>query len=601
MNQQDNEKTMALNNNDPVTMQPTGMPNSYTQQPTGISGTYTQQPMPNQQFQTGQQVSQNYANASQPQQFYRPDDQGMKMNQSGLMGQQLYNAGQQNPNPYAINNAAPAKVKKPVSKAKIIIPAVAGTAAVAAAIAVPLILKGHKGSAKQNYANEKTVTASANNTFSYASASSPSGKYLGSTGIEDMVAGGSYKSSMTLNLKDIYGYDIPSEAAYLKGIGISFDTEVSGKNLASTGSVSYGGISYIDLGFYAYDSTLAITSPTLFDGYMAVDTQTMLSDIQNSWLINQMNIDIDPSMFNQFSQMGTNSVGYLEEALKDLTDSIEYTETSPMDISIGNEMISCKGYDVTITAASMNSFLNNIIAFANDNMQANINPGFLSETDLHDVILHYYVNDANQLVKLLYADSFTADGDTVNVNVDFSFTGSEYLLDNTNGIITISSSYGDIAEIKINGSDSIQGTQSTSNWDVWFTADRTSVNVNYTSSLDTATGNTSARAYATAYNSYYGDSNTLFTVSMDGQYTDVNPGKSYTLNFSDLTLSSSDFTVSLSGSYSIAPLSGSVSKPSGNRYEILKMSESDFQGLATQVYSKIMSSNLMGLISQFMF
>ena len=122
---------------------------------------------------------------------------------------------------------------------------------------------------------------------------------------------------------------------------------------------------------------------------------------------------------------------------------------------------------------------------------------------------------------------------------------------------------------------------------------------NYYSSLDTASG-----AYAISMDLTVMDE-TYFKLTMDGAYSNVVAGKSYTCSIDDLTINLMDgeYIVSLSGSISCASLSGSVEQPSGHAYNLFTMTEADINTIGEEVYENLLNGPIgqlmMGLYSSY--
>jgi len=91
--------------------------------------------------------------------------------------------------------------------------------------------------------------------------------------------------------------------------------------------------------------------------------------------------------------------------------------------------------------------------------------------------------------------------------------------------------------------------------------------------------------------------------TITGGFEDVKAGESFTFTLDDITLdiNGGDYTASLSGDFYIAPLTDTIESPTGTKYNIFEMTESDITNVATEVMTNVMSSPLGILISDMMY
>lgn len=559
-------------------------------------GMYQYQAQSNQPYQ--QTMNQGYNAAPQQnmnQGYNTAPQQGMAQ---GFNAYQQPNPGyaQQNyQNPYYVNPAGAGMngtvPKKKKSKLVFIIP-IAIVLIAAIIIAVVLLLKG-KGSPKE------TVVNAMSKTFSQESPSALSA-YLGFEELNTMLESGSYEQALTLSINDLSGYSMPYDAYLLEGLGISANVALDMENEQMSGdfSITYGGISYLDYIIYAYNDYMAFAFPSLFDGYIEFQTTNFAEDFNNSYIASALGSDYQiPSemtfdFFEQLKSSAASGDAAVPEEVHEFLESIQFEKADSQNIDINGKSQSCQGYHVTVPADSIKDLAKWFCSYASENDVDISYSDIESVIPKKDIVFTVYVDKNGRMVRISYQDSFNVEGTTLDVNGEISFLGTDRPTDNVTGKIDFTAE-GTTMTLVIDSKTTNSGSSSVTNSTVGLNMAGMSLGgFNYYSSLDTASGAYAISMDLTVMNETY------FKLTMDGAYSNVVAGKSYTCSIDDLTIDLMDgeYIVSLSGSLSCAPLSGSAEQPSGHAYNLFTMTEADFAAISEE-----MSENLLnGPIGQLM-
>lgn len=548
-----------------------------------------------------QGMYQNYNAAPNPnmnQNYNAPQGQNMYQNYNTAQGQNMGYAQQnfQNQNPYYVNSAAQApNAAAPKKKSKlplIILLIVILVAAIGTGVFFFLKKNKASGSPKETVANAVSQTFSSD-------APSALSSYLGSDELVTMTLSGAYQEAFSLTITDIGGSSMPYEAYLLNGLGISGNTAIDAgkKQMASSIDITYGGISYLNCNLFAYDDFMALALPDFFDGYLEINTTTMSTDYANSYLATLLGSDFSiPAdyAFNFFDAMQSSSTATVPDELNEFMESIEYTKGETTEIEINGKSQSCQGYQVTITKTAMEKLLD---LFYNYAAQSNVD---LSRSDL-DAVLTFpengitftvYVDNKGRMVQLAYKDSISADGTTLDMDAQISFLGADRPTDKVSGQINMAAN-GYTACISIESNTTNNGSSSATDTVLGITADGSYIgSLTYNNTLDTATG---ASSFSLSID---GMGENYLSVTMDGTYNNVVAGKSMHYDINDLTINvmSGAYTVSLSGSISLEPVSGSVDQPSGTRYDLFNMTEADFNTLGAEIMTNLYNSPIASLL-----
>ena len=542
---------------------------------------YSAQPQNNayQNYGATQGMAQGFQNYQQPNQAYAQ--------------QNPYYANPVNGN---VNNGAvpPAKVaKKKIPKLAIIIP-IAVVLIAAIVVAVILIFKD-----KGKNETQETVETAMSNTFKEESPTVLA-SYLGTEEMNTMLESGAYTTSVSLNITDLSGYSMPSEAYLFEGLGFSTTSsvDIASEKVFSCVDVMYGGISYLDFNMYAYSDFMAVALPSLFNGYIEFKTTNFAEDFNNSPLAAMLGSDMQlPAelSFDYFEYLTSLSASMtVPEEVNEFLDSIQYEKSGSAEVgSLGK----CDGYTVTITTDSMKDLLKWFCDTCNENNVTVSYAEFEQLLPKENIVFNIYVDDKGRMVRFSYVDDFNVDGTTLNVNANIDFLGTNRPADIVTGSIDLTAD-GTTVSIVIDSKTTESSTSSVTNATFSLNmAGSTMGSITYYSAFDSTNGNYDMTLSVDAMGTNY------VYATMDGAYSNVVPGQSFTFDINDLTVNvmNGEYCVSLNGSMSQAPLSGSVEQPSGTKYDLFTMTEADFTALGEEIMNNVMNGPIGSLVTSMMY
>ncbi len=547
----------------------------------------------------GQNVNQGY-NAAQGQNMNQNYGAAQGMAQ-GFQTYQQPNQGYAQPNyqnPYYVNQSGngvngavpPASVpKKKIPKLAIILP-IAIIVIAAIIVAVVLIMKN-----KGNGSAKETVETAVSSTLSSDSPTLLSG-YLGSEELNTMIESGAYSQSITLNITDLSGYSMPEDAYLFEGLGITTDSSVdlANEQVFSSAAITYGGISYLDFDMFAYNDYMAVALPSLFSGYIEFKTTNFAEDFNNSYIASmlgseyQLPAELSFDYFEYLRELNTTEIAVPDE-INEFLESIEYSKADSAEVgSLGK----CDGYNITVTKESVKDLFKWFCDYCNANNVTISYAEFEPYLPTEDIVFTVYVDKKGRMVRFSYEDDFNVDGTTLNVNAKIDFVGTDRPTDVITGSIDLTAE-GTTLSLVIDSKTTATATSSVTN---------TTLSVNmygmamgsftYYSSVDTSTGIYTMNASIDAMGENY------LYMTMDGLYSNVVAGKSYTFDINDMTIDimNGEYCVSLNGSISQGPLSGSVEQPSGTKYDLFTMTESDLTVISEEMMNNVLNGPLGTLI-----
>lgn len=528
--------------------------------------------------------------------------QGFQQNQNTQYGAGMnngYNAGtnqnhtqygnaQGYQNPYYVNpGAVPNAAAKKKSKKKIWIPIVSVVLVAALAVGIFFLVS------KKTRNPEEVITTAMSNTFSAERTSSTAG-WLHSQDLDTLTTNGAYQLRSDMTITKIGGY-YADDLSMLEGLGISTSAEIdiNAARYYGSASILYGGTSYLDYTVYAYDDYIAIACPSLFEGYIEFKTSNFGSDFNHSPLAEAMNTQIDPSIAFRFFDLFTEAQKTETEIpreLQDFFDAIRYEQGDKKDLQVNGKSQTCQGYNIVITRASMEHLVKWFCDYAESLGTPIAYEDVAPMLPSKDFVMTVYVDNKGRMARFCF--DFPLESAQTEVSCQIDFTG---LNDDPASHIT--------GQIKLNvggyaygfsfeSTTDTAGSTETQNTTMSIDVSGISVaNATYMSTFDTQTGTAHMDLSVSAmYMS-------ILSLNMDYSYSDVVPGESFTLNIDDFTLDvAGELTVSLYGSSSVSKLSGSVSEPSGTKYDLFAITEEDVMYLGTEIYQNMLDGPLSFLL-----
>ncbi|MCM1105096.1 MAG: hypothetical protein NC409_13440 [Clostridium sp.] len=560
---------------------------NYQQNPNAqFGGAQGYQQTPNSQFGGAQGYPQNTNAQFDGAQGYPQNTNaqfGAGMNQAQYGNPQGY----QNPyyvNPASVPNAAPAKKK---SRKKIWIPIVSVVLVAAIAVGIYFLVS------KKTRNPEEIVTAAMSNAFSADRTSSVTG-WLQSQDLNTLASDSAYQYDVDVTFTEISG-SLADEISMLEGLGISTTMQLDrdAERLMSGASILYDGTTYLEYEVYAYDDYLAVACPSLFDGYIEFKTSNFGADFNNSPLAAALDTQLDSSFaFRLFDLLDTayETETEIPQEVQDFIDAVRYEEGDKKDLQVNGKTQTCQGYNIVITRESMEQLARWFCDYA-DSLGTPISyDEFAAALPNKDLVMNVYVDNKGRMAR--FAFDFPLDNAQTELSCQIDFTGlNDRPADHIAGELKLTVegySYGFRFESTTTASDSSETQNTTMSIDV---SGISIANADYTSTFDSGsqTGHMDLSVSA-MYTS-------LLSMNLDYSYSDVVPGEHFTLNMDDLTLDiAGELTIGLTGSSTVSKLNGSVSTPSGTKYDLFTITEDDILSLGEEILDNVSNGPLSFLL-----
>ncbi len=407
----------------------------------------------------------------------------------------------------------------------------------------------------------------------------PTDELLGMIELNEKLENGTaYSSGFSATIQEISGVGLDNYAGLLTGLGININSasDAAAKKSAGTLDITYGGTSQLTLGGQLQDTQFHLTVPQLLDGSVYVDVATIREDLASDSMLGRVlqenNIvipeDFESSFSDAFSEDSLSDITAILSAVEDLNESLLIEEADKKAVSLPSDVSAKKVYSVTIPqhayVAAVNAVLDtgmNTSAAVSDELSqedydlVTAKAEFQKLADqIGNIVVYVAVNKTGYIT---YAVSNIGFGEG-SMALSAAFTGKKNPLTDMKITTTV-------------------------------TADDITAEAVLTESLDTETGALSFAMTATL------NDDTLFTLSAEGNYTNVEKGKKYTLDYDYIDLDVMEvFSVSLAAdSYVDTTTCEIPALPSATK-NLCRMTDSEFLVLAAEVSTNVYEHPLLG-------
>ena len=471
------------------------------------------------------------------------------------------------------------------------------------------------------FTDKAKVFLGVKNTFSTLSESSLN-SYLGYSSLLEKIDAGQYSASNQISFDDIefigdgedYYFDDDFDSLIGTNIACMTVLDLPQEKFSYNVEVENPFISSISANIYAYDDKMAFSLNDMFDGYFEITTENFSKEFNSSFLSELMYYEIPNKIdFNIFESMTENSTlnsslleKFSEENYNDLISLGEDITVTPMDsikLSIDSKKVKCKQYNVTIPTEAcidlLASFydvaedeypaifdsISNDVSFENDDIDELVDD--LKEEFEDDIELHIalYKN------KMVYCelDEYHIEDEDIDASMEFSFLGKKSPLDNVTGYITLYDDFGGI-DCDFSTTNTASKNSSTRITEIYFdNSYDEEITITCESNLDTKTGEFFVDSL---FDFYDGHDDILLSNTFAGNFSDLQKGKAFLCNIDELSLECLDsdkdgFTLYFSGGLGIDTNNFDVESPSGECYDLLSMSESDYEDFLDDNYNDL--------------
>lgn len=542
---------------------------------------------------------------------------------------------------------APAQAPAQKKSNKVVIGAVAAVAVVAA---------GAFGIVKMNEKDPKQVVIDAFESVYKEDQVYPIDELLGVSEFAKTAGTVNSQVSMTLKMDSCSEESVNAYAG--SGMRIAGKSDITNKKSSAELGVIYNGMDLVTMDMYYGEEMLKMAVPELSGRVFTLDLGDGLAErISDSPIIGPMleqnNIDVE-GMAAYFSELmeeaeknqAEGKSGYDLEGLwnrykegckaqDNFKAALTVAKAGKANYTVDGQEVSCKGYTVNISKASMMDFLRTSSDFflqdeelknqylkqlemtvkMSEMMGATYGGAMLSAEELQQQSYEELQSSVNEMLDILdaslddvnmtvYVDKkgrlAAVDGttkihhqedaaDMVNVEFDLQLTGGAYLTQNAAGNVTVSdpedvASYISLDFVKQGTYD---GKVLTADWSV----EGTSMPENEKASLMyTGSYNSDGGDYHVSLEVGNGDSQ-LALISATGAIDTLEKGTSLHANLDELKVSIMDGSswMILSGDYEYKPLEGEVTAPEGEELDAFAATQEDWQAVMMEMIFGAMS------------
>lgn len=543
--------------------------------------------------------------------------------------------------------AEPAQAPAQKKSNKVVIGAVAAVAVVAA---------GAFGIVKMNEKDPKQVVIDAFESVYKEDQVYPIDELLGVSEFAKTAGTVNSQVSMTLKMDSCSEESVNAYAG--SGMRIAGKSDITNKKSSAELGVIYNGMDLVTMDMYYGEEMLKMAVPELSGRVFTLDLSDGLAErISDSPIIGPMleqnNIDVE-GMAAYFSELmeeaeknqaeGTGSYDleglwnrYKEgcKAQDNFKAALTVAKAGKANYTVDGQEVSCKGYTVNISKASMMDFLRTSSDFflqdeelknqylkqlemtvkMSEMMGATYGGAMLSAEELQQQSYEQLQSSVNEMLDMLdaslddvnmtvYVDKkgrlAAVDGttkihdqenaaDMVNVEFDLQLTGGAYLTQNAVGNVTVSDPEDVASYISLDFAKqgTYDGKALTADWSVEGTSmpENEKVSLMYSGSYNSDGGD-----YHVSLEVGNGDSQIAF-ISATGAIDTLEKGTSLHANLDELNVSIMDGSswMILSGDYEYKPLEGEVTAPEGEELDAFAATQEDWQAVMMEMIFGAMS------------
>ncbi len=393
--------------------------------------------------------------------------------------------------------------------------------------------------------------------------------------------------SLDLELEEV-PYSLVEDAMIsVEGFSLEVNANVDAKNKEYDGNVIVGYLDQelVSLGIYGSETEMKASLPQLFEGYVRIPAEDVVSAYNNSVFGEYEPLDesMDISL-NLFKEAEENKAltelgAALTEDAKALYDSVivekgEETRT----FTIGGESKKAKHYSVTLPQKMYYPMLDAVLEFMLDEIDeflaaeassADINDAkrILKQMFSEDIVFDVYMIK-DSVVAIELETELEAQETTVECFAEIILNDLENYNQSFEGEISVKNDYGDGYEAEFVKITETSDSYSESKWSIVLDDLYDIIDIDIVSSYDSKDGEYS-------YEVFVDDGYEPFEFGMNGYLNDYKEGTSYDLNFDEVYLTAEGETLALSGGIAFGPMDGSVENLEGMEYDVLNMSEDE--------------------------
>ena len=449
------------------------------------------------------------------------------------------------------------------------------------------------------FVSPKTVVAQALNN-SMEGASNPVIERLGLKETLDSMYTQPRNISASFSVDDINNADF---MAYMEGSGFRLDaaTDYRSKKTDADVYLQWGGADLMNFQYYAFDDTIGLSCPDLYEGYISIDAKNIGQDYTNSVFYNPSAVILQPNQsITLFGDYVTSSMfEYYKNIYQEDYDSLirnitvgnatEVPENAFPDLTTDYST-----YKVTIPNEDAQTLVFNIANFMSDSGNANADTTLteFGNNLLEDVVILVAVDDSNRLVGACYIGTLSGPDGESEVTSHLTMTGKEDVFSTVYFDLNIDGS-SQMPSALLKRDSSQEGSVYSDRWNLSYSNAQTGyvpVELGLTSTydLDKDSMDFTAGVYDLGQISDY-------ILSGTADFSNIAKGESLSVDFSDLVLDSptDNLSLSFSGDLNINSENVTVESPSGEPRPLLVADMDYVQPLIDEISQNLQNSAIM--------
>lgn len=450
------------------------------------------------------------------------------------------------------------------------------------------------------FVSPKTVVAQALNN-SMEGSSNPVIERLGLKETLDSMYTQPRNISASFSVDDINNADF---MAYMEGSGFRLDaaTDYRSKKTDADVYLQWGGADLMNFQYYAFDDTIGLSCPDLYEGYISINAKNIGQDYTNSVFYNPSAAILQPN------QSITLFGDYVTSSMFEYYKNIYQEDYASLirNITVGNAdkvpknafpdlTTDYSAYEVTIPNADAKALVFNIADIMSDSGNANAGTPLMEFGNnlLEDVVILVAVDDSKRLVGACYTGRLSGPDGESEVTSHLTLTGEEDVFSTLYFDLNLDDGSSQIPGALLKRDSSQEGSVYTDQWNLSYTNAQTGnipVELGLTSAYDLDKDSMDFTAGV-----YDLDQISDYVLSGTADFSNIAKGESLSMVFSDLVLDSptDNLSLSFSGDLSINSENVTVESPSGEPRALLVPDMDYIQPLIDEISQNLKNSPIM--------
>lgn len=414
----------------------------------------------------------------------------------------------------------------------------------------------------------------------------------------------SMKFDLSLELDEYTGTDdfMMSPEGFQMDMALSQD--MPGKQLAGNLSLGYLDTEIFTAGIYADADSIAFSLPLLYEGYLRIPSENIISAYNASALGQNSPAPADTEFsMNLFANAKTNTemsqiaVKLGSDALILYDNMTVEKVSSDRQFTLDGKTRSADKYVMTIKNADFVNLCNNFMdaITASDELKSayGFNGAQLEEFQdgfnrmvTGDIIVDVYLAgsdvaciEARTPLAMPYEES---DIKSVDLTASVNFGNSAAYNQDYDGRIALSTSE-EFMSMDVTKDTIMDGDKTSSEFSIYMDMDESFLDYTFAAGYDKKSG-------SYTYNIDVMVDNETFTLGLNGMANDIKEGTSCDLSIDDMFMEFDGQRMGFSGNISAGPLDGDIEKPTEDFRDLFDMSEDEVDELMTEIQTNLLGS-----------